>query len=97
MNGRPEIEEQYKKGDDVINYVVYPSKTGPGKDEVLQHKIMGITETAHITVHPDGTVNFREKRTKLLLANAVRTGMLGYAPALSDNVKKFLVKIRGKI
>ena len=54
MNGRPTIEEQYKKGNEVINYVVYKSKTGAGNDEVLQHKIMGTTETAHITLHPDG-------------------------------------------
>jgi len=97
MNGKPEVEEQYKRGDDVINYVVYPSKTGPGNDEVLQHKISGLTESAHITLHPDGTVNFRVKRIKLPLENAVRTGMQGYAPSLSDGVKKFLSKIRGKI
>jgi len=30
MNGRPKIEEQYKKGTDVLNYVVYNSTTGIG-------------------------------------------------------------------
>ena len=97
MNGKPEVEEQYRRGDDVINYVVYQSKTGPGKDEVLQHKISGLTESAHITLHPDGVVNFRVTRIRLPLENAIRTGMQGYVPMLSDSVKKFLAKIRGKI
>ena len=97
MNGRPTIEEQYKKGDDVINYVVYKSKTGAGNDEVLQHKIMGTTETAHITLHPDGTVNFRIKQTKIYLENAIKTDLIGFNPDLSQNVKQFISKVRSKI
>ncbi len=30
MNGGPKIEEQYKKGSDVINFVVYNDTTGAG-------------------------------------------------------------------
>lgn len=97
MNGRPIIEEQYKKGDDVINYVVYKSKTGAGNDEVLQHKIMGTTETAHITLHPDGNVNFRIKRIKIYLENAIKTNLIGFKPDLSQNVKQFISKVRNKI
>jgi len=43
MKDRPKLEEQYKnkKGNEVINFVVYNSTTGAGDDEVLQHKILG--------------------------------------------------------
>jgi hypothetical protein len=97
MITKPKIEEQYKKGNDVINYVVYKSTTGAGDDEVLQHKIMGTTETAHITLHPDGTVNFRIKRSKIYLENAVRSNLQGFTPAISSAVKHFLAKVRTKI
>jgi len=97
MNGRQTIEEQYKKGNEVIKYVVYKSKTGAGNDEVLQHKIMGTTETAHITLHPDGTVNFRIKQTKIYLENAIKTDLIGFNPDLSQNVKQFISKVRSKI
>ena len=97
MSGRPINEEQYEKGNDVINYVVYKSTTGVGNDEVLQHKLMGTTETAHITLHPDGTVNFRVKRTKIHLENAIKNNLLGFKPQPSQNVKQFISKVRGKI
>ena len=97
MNGRPKIEEQYKKGSDVLNYVVYNSATGAGDDEVLQHKVIGTTETAHITLHPDGSINFRIKRSKTALELAVRNGLAGYSPAPSAKVKQFLTKVRTKI
>jgi hypothetical protein len=97
MNGNNIIEEQYQKGSDVINFVVYRRTTGAGEDEVLQHKIMGITETAHITLHPDGTVNFRVKRSKTYLADAVRNDLQGYTPAISERLKRFLAKVRTKI
>ena len=70
MTGRPKTEEQYIKDHDVINFVIYDSTTGVGEDEVPQHKIMGTTETAHITLHPDGTVNFRVT-TERLLKNSI--------------------------
>ena len=41
MKDRPKLEEQYKKGNEVINFVVYNSTTGAGDDEVLQHTILG--------------------------------------------------------
>lgn len=97
MNGRPVIEEQYKKGSDVINYVVYKSTTGTGNDEVLQHKLFGTTETSHITLHPDGAVNFRVKRTKTYLENAIHSNMAGYFPVISENVKRFISKVRNNI
>jgi hypothetical protein len=97
MKNRPKIEEQYKKGNDIINYVVYNSTTGAGEDEVLQHKIMGTTETAHITLHPDNTINFRIKRSKNALETAVRNNLSGYSPELSVRVKQFISKVRPKI
>ncbi|MCU7928126.1 MAG: hypothetical protein KZQ97_17025 [Candidatus Thiodiazotropha sp. (ex Dulcina madagascariensis)] len=84
MNGRPIIEEQYKKGSDVVNYVVYKSTSGIGNDEVLQHKLLGTTETAHVTLHPDGTVNVRVNRTKTYLENAIRSNLVGFIPSLSQ-------------
>ena len=97
MSGRPISEEQYTKGNDVINYVVYKSTTGVGNDEVLQHKVMGTTETAHITLHPDGTINFRVKRTKIHLEKAIKNNLLGFKPQLSQNAKQFISKVRDKI
>lgn len=103
MSGRPFNEEQYKKGTDIINYVVYKSATGTGtgtgtgNDEVLQHKLFGTTETAHITLHPDGSVNFRVKRTKTYLENAIRSNLAGFVPSISQDVKRFISKVRGKI
>lgn len=97
MNNRPSIEEQYKKNSDVINYVVYRSTTGHGNDEILQHKLLGTTETSHITLHPDGMVNFRIKRSKNEFEQAVRNGMAGYSPTPSESVKKFISRIHLKI
>ena len=97
MNGRPKIEEQYKKGTDVINFVVYSSTTGDGDDQVLQHKIMGTIETAHITLHPDGAINFRVKHGRAALELAVHSDLSGYVPAPSEKVKQFLAKVRTKI
>ena len=96
-NKRSIKKEQYKKGNDVINYVVYKSTTGVGNDEVLQHKLLGKAETSHITLHHNGTVNFRVKRNKEYLENAVRRNLTGYSPSLSHSVKSFISKIRGKI
>ena len=97
MTGRPKIEEQYVHGKETINYVVYDSTTGTGEDEVLQHKWMGTAETAHITLHPDGTVNFRVKRSKVYLENAVRSNLHGFSPEISDRVRGFLSKISCEI
>ena len=97
MNGRPISEEKYVKGNDVINYVVYKSTTGSGNDEVLQHKLFGTTETAHVTLHPDGTVNFRKKRTDKYLKMAIETNLVSFEPEPSQSVRQFLSKVRGKI
>ena len=97
MANKPKMQEQYTKGNDVINFVIYDSTTAAGEDEVLQHKIMGTSETAHITLHPDGTVNFRVVRNKTALETAVISGLTGYTPAPSFRLKQFLAKIAGKI
>ena len=97
MNERPLSEEHYSHVNDVINYVVYKSTTGLGNDEVLQHKLFGTTETAHVTLHPDGTVNLRIKRTDTYLKMAIRTNLIGFEPELSQNVKRFLSKVHDKI
>ena len=97
MNGRPLTEESYMKGTDAINYVVYKSTTGVGNDEVLQHKLFGTAETAHITLHPDGSVNFRVKRTRTHLEVAINSDLLGYIPNPSQAVRQFIAKVRGKI
>jgi hypothetical protein len=97
MNERPKIEETYKRGQDVINFVVYRRSGETGEDEVLQHKLLGVTETAHVTLHPDGTVNLRVERMKEHLVNAINTDLAGYSPSPSLRVKQFIAKVRGKI
>ncbi|MCB2262405.1 MAG: hypothetical protein LGR52_05625 [Candidatus Thiosymbion ectosymbiont of Robbea hypermnestra] len=97
MSERLIIDEQYKKGKDVIHYVVYKSETGAGNDEVLQHKIMGMTETAHVTLHPDGAVNLRIRLTGAHLRHAIETGLVDWKPAPSLRVNRFLSKVRSKI
>ncbi|OQX72680.1 MAG: hypothetical protein B6D61_13400 [Bacteroidetes bacterium 4484_249] len=67
------------------------------KNIQLQHKLMGKAETSHITLHHDGTVNFRVKRNRVYLENAVRSNLAGYSPFPSRSVKIFISKIRGKI
>ena len=73
MNGRPSVEEKYTKGKDVVNYVIYASKSGLGNDEVMQHKLGGTTETADVTLHPDGTVNLRVTHTDAYIKVAVHS------------------------
>ncbi len=97
MSGARFTNEQYTKdGEHVINFVIY--ETNGGYDKVLQHKISG-AETAHITLHPDGTVNLRIERPGMetYLVSAVKTDLAGYKPDLSDNVKQFLIKVRDEI
>lgn len=90
-------KEEYRKGNDLINYVVYDSTTVAGQDEVLQYKLLGKIEMAHITLHPDGTVNFRVERGRELLETAVRNNLAGFTPEISDRVKQFLNKVKPKI
>ena len=97
MSAGPVIQEQYTKGDDIINYVVYESVSGSGQDEVLQHKLLGKIETAHVTLHPDGSVNFRIARNKTYLENAIRNNLLGYRPEPSTSVRQFIAKVRSKL
>jgi hypothetical protein len=96
MGFRPLIEEKYKTGSEEINYVVYQSRSGLGKDEVLQHKFHG-TETAHITIHPDGTINFREKRSRTYLHAAVKSMMAEFTPRISPEVRSFIERVEGRI
>jgi len=97
MSEGTEIKERYEKGGDIVYYVVYKSKAGQGNDEVLQHKTVGLCETSHITLHPDGTKNFRVKLTRVPLESAIRSNFQGYSPPISVNVRQFLSKIRGTI
>ena len=96
MTGKLLTREKYEKGTEVIFYVVYESTTLSGNDEVLQHKIMG-TETAHITLHANGTVNFTAEKSKIALTAAVKDGLKGFTPSASQKVKQFISKVRGKI
>lgn len=98
MAARPKVEEKYKHpSGDVINFVVYTRTEGDGEDEVLQHKLLGKTETAHITLHPDGSINFRKKRSKEPLKEAVLNKLADYKPSPSARLKKFLAKVRSKV
>jgi len=97
MSPRPKIEETYRKGQDAINYVVYERTDGAGDDEVLQHKLLGTVETAHITLHPNGEVNLRVVRSKDHVVNAVRSNLAGYVPSPSLRVKRFIARVRQKL
>jgi hypothetical protein len=97
MSERPKIEERYEKGRDVVNFIVYRRTDGIGDDEVLQHKLLGVTETAHVTLHPDGTANLRVVRMKEPLVNAIQTNLAGYLPNPSLRVWQFIAKVRDKI
>jgi hypothetical protein len=97
MDERPKIEETYKRGQDVINFVVYRRSGETGEDEVLQHKLLGTTETAHVTLHPDGTVNLRVTRMKEYLVKAIETDLAGYGPSPSLRVKQFIAKVKDEI
>ncbi|MBF5059226.1 hypothetical protein [Candidatus Neptunochlamydia vexilliferae] len=89
--------EQYTKGSNTINYVVYRRSDGRGRDEVLQHKIGGTSETAHVTLHPDGTVNFRIIRFKKYLEEAIKNNLQGYTPKLSYDLRKFIMRVSEKL
>ncbi len=95
---RPSTREQYERGADTLNFVVYRSTAFPGEDEVLQHKRGGV-ELAHITLHPDSTVNFHETRPGLgrHLRQFVSSGLAGFSPAPSRRLVRFLGRIRPKL
>jgi hypothetical protein len=59
--------------------------------------LLGVTETAHVTLHPDGTVNLTVEKNKEHLVNAIRTDLAGYRPGPSLRVKQFIAKVRPKI
>lgn len=96
-NNRPELEERYTNGTDVVNYIVYRSTTVPGNVQVLQHKLLGTTETAHITLHANGSVNLREKLPGSPLATLVKTNMHGFRPPPSKRLQEFLRTVRDEI
>ncbi|MET0384245.1 MAG: hypothetical protein ABW032_12570 [Burkholderiaceae bacterium] len=97
MSGQPRVKERYSKGPlEVIFYIVYDRTGGPGVDVVLEHKIAG-RQSAHITLHPDDLPRFRETRTRKYLVEAVDNQMAGFEPALSDGLRAFLSKIRGRV
>jgi len=96
VSGEPRVQETYTKGNDVLNFVVYRSTTGDGDDLVLQHKTMGI-EMAHVTLHPDGAFNVREKRSAAALRAIVRADLAGFSPVPSAALREFLSRIRHRI
>jgi len=97
-NNRPLFEERYAQGHEhLLNYVIYRSTTGPGEDEVLQHKLFGATETAHITLHANGVVNLRDKRGTAYLKTIVMSNLAGFSPPPSQRLKQFILKVRDKI
>ena len=95
-NQPPIIKEQYTKGNDVLNFVVYKSTTLNGEDEVLQHKQFGL-ETAHITIHPGNQVSFRVTTTRTHLENIVKTNLAGFTPPPSFRLAQFIQRVKGKI
>lgn len=97
MNERPKIAETYTKLQDVINFVVYSRTDGAGDDEVLQHKLLGTVETAHITLHPNGEVNLRVEKSKEYVVHAVHNNLAGYRPAPSPRLMQFIAKVKPKI
>lgn len=91
------LSESYRKGEhDVLNFVVYQSTTVTGDDEVLQHKLAG-AEMAHVTLHPDGTINLRIKRDASYLKRFIGDGLLGFEPQPSERLKTFIGKVKDKI
>ena len=96
-HGRP-VVEKYTRGSNLLNYVVYGSTSVAGNDEVLQHKLHD-TEMAHITLHPNGTVNFHETRLGIgrYLRDFVMSNLVGFSPQPSSRLKQFLSKVRNRI
>lgn len=98
MSPRPLRIRQFRKGTEIINYVVYARTTGAGYDQVLQHKVAnGTSETAHVTLHPDGKVNFDITRNKKYLEEAIANNLQGYIPSIPHEVREFLSLVREKI
>ncbi len=93
--------EKYTNGTNVIYYVIYKRSDekglDKGLDEVLQHKITATSETAHVTLHPDGEVNFRIIRFKKYLEEAIKNNLKGYSPNISRNVRNFITRVSDKL
>jgi hypothetical protein len=80
----------------VLNFVIYRSTTGDGDDEVLQHKVAG-AEMAHITLHPAGSLNLRERRSASRLREFVAADLAGFSPLPSGALRQFLSRVRNRI
>ena len=83
------LNESYVLGPHVLNFVIYTSTTGPGEDEVLQHKYHGV-EMSHATRHPDGTVSFRVERDGNWMVQFVGSNLAVFAPPPSPRLSGFL-------
>lgn len=93
----PVITETYRKSFEIINYVVYERNEIGIYDEVLQHKRVDIgLETSHITLHPDGEVNFRIEKNgnKKFLEEAIKNNLKGFYPEVSQKLQEFISKIK---
>ncbi len=90
-----ETENYTSGGGHELNFAIYTRTIGKEKaktDYVLQHKIYGV-ETAHITLHPDGRVNFHSGKTEKYLQEAIDNRLFGYSPSPSKRLEEFLDKI----
>ena len=94
MSEQLPLREVHRKGEDVVFQVGYRRSTGEGVDEVLQHKLRGVRETAHVTLHPDGNVNVTRTvgETGWQLGEAVLEGLPGYTPGPSRHVRALIAR-----
>ena len=88
--------ERYAQGSHLLNFVVYTSTTGPGEDEVLQHKYHGV-EMSHITRHPDGSVNFRVERDGNWMTQFMSNNLAGFTPRPSPRLSGFLLVVKDRL
>ena len=88
--------ERYAQGSHLLNFVVYTSTTGPGEDEVLQHKYHGV-EMSHVTRHPDGSVNFRVERDGNWMIQFMSNNLAGFTPRPLPRLSEFLLVVKDRL
>ena len=88
--------ERYAQGSHLLHFVVYTSTTGSGEDEVLQHKYHGV-EMSHITLHPDGSVNFRVERDGNWMIQFMSNNLAGFTPQPSPRLNGFLLVVKDRL
>ena len=88
--------ENYLLGPHVLNFVIYTSTTAPGEDDVPQHKYHG-AEMSHITLHPDGSVNFRVERDRNWMVQFLTADLSGFSPVPSARLRNFIQTVKYRI